>query len=592
MGHPANDTFWDAHVGYDATGTGYYTSQAYTSTATGYFVLTTTNSVNWSDALPIVTSDNNSSRSGAALAVDGRSSGQYAGSLYVFWSYLDNIAPHTHGLQMRYSRDGGLTWGTDIQVSDTGHEEAKFPKALVASDGTVYLSFVRTQLGDILNPPSEYIDRSTDGGVTWGTDSLISEVTHIGAPDKKGHELVINGNALCGEIRDQPCACVCNVSPYNSYDLYVVWNDGRWESNDTVCDPTAKHSDIAFSRSADRGQTWSAPIRVNDDPMANGIDQWQPTLAIGPNGLVASTWYDRRYSEDGFFYDTAYSQSADGGLTWSPSARVTDVSSDPDRIPDVKNVDDLGDYQALVFGPDYALPSWIDTRTGDRDGNFFTDRGVFTTTCDLSFSDVPADNTFYGSIRCLACRGFVSGYADGTFRPNAQITRGQIAKIVSNAAGYGSDPGVQVYEDVPPGHPFFDWVQRLSNGGVISGYPCGSIPEEPCVAPGNRPYFRPYANATRGQLSKIVSNAAGYSDPPTGQTFEDVPSSNPFYASIQRLASRGVMGGYACGSVPEEPCVAPGNRPYFRWGSDVTRGQSAKIAANTFLPGCQTPATR
>ena len=42
-------------------------------------------------------------------------------------------------------------------------------------------------------------------------------------------------------------------------------------------------------------------------------------------------------------------------------------------------------------------------------------------------------------------------------------------------------------------------------------------------------------------------------------------------------------------AAPGEPCVAPGNRPYFRPGNNVTRGQTAKIVANTFFPGCSTP---
>jgi hypothetical protein len=101
------------------------------------------------------------------------------------------------------------------------------------------------------------------------------------------------------------------------------------------------------------------------------------------------------------------------------------------------------------------------------------------------------------------------------------------------------------------------------------------------------PYFRTFANATRGQSSKIVSNAAGFSEIPAGQRFEDVPPSHTFYREIERLASRGIMGGYPCGGAGE-PCGAE-NRPYFRPQNNVTRGQSSKIVANTFFPGCETP---
>ncbi len=127
----------------------------------------------------------------------------------------------------------------------------------------------------------------------------------------------------------------------------------------------------------------------------------------------------------------------------------------------------------------------------------------------------------------------------------------------------------------------------MSSRGIIGGYPCGGE-GEPCVGPDNRPYFRPGNNATRGQISKIVANAAGFTDIPTGQLFEDVPPQNTFYMWIQRLASRGIMSGYPCGGVGE-PCVEPDQRPYFRPGNNATRGQVSKIVANTFLPDCATP---
>jgi hypothetical protein len=209
------------------------------------------------------------------------------------------------------------------------------------------------------------------------------------------------------------------------------------------------------------------------------------------------------------------------------------------------------------------------------------------TTCPIQFSDVPVGSTFYEFIRCLACRGIINGYPDGTFKPNNNVTRGQLSKIVSNSAGF-SDPATQMFEDVPPGSTFFDYIGRLASRGYINGYPCGG-PGEPCVPPGNLPYFRPNANATRGQISKIVSNAAGFVEPVSGQTFEDVPPGSTFYDFIERLASRGVMSGYPCGSLPTEPCVPPENRPYFRPNNNATRGQTSKIVANTFFPACDTP---
>jgi plastocyanin len=220
-------------------------------------------------------------------------------------------------------------------------------------------------------------------------------------------------------------------------------------------------------------------------------------------------------------------------------------------------------------------------------GTATTAPSATSTACTVTFTDVDQTNVFYPFIRCLACRGIIGGYDDGTFRPFNDITRGQIAKIVSNAAGFQEDPGPQLYEDVPPGSPFYMWINRLSNRGHIGGYPCGLLPEEPCIEPGNMPYFRPSNSATRGQLAKIVSNAAGINTTPTGVFYTDVPEDHTFYLWIMRLTELNVMSGYDCGG-EGEPCDDQ-NRPYFRPFNNVTRGQASKIVANTFFPGCQTP---
>jgi hypothetical protein len=203
----------------------------------------------------------------------------------------------------------------------------------------------------------------------------------------------------------------------------------------------------------------------------------------------------------------------------------------------------------------------------------------------VQFTDVPVGSTFYSYIRCLACRGIINGYPDGTFRPNNNVTRGQLSKIVSNSAGFNESVTGQTFQDVAPGSTFYDYVERLASRGYIGGYPCGSVPSEPCVPPGNLPYFRPNANATRGQISKIACNAAGCQGPGIGQTFEDVPPGSTFYDFVEWLAARGVMGGYPCGGAGE-PCVPPNNRPYFRPDNNATRGQTSKIVTNSFFPGC------
>src|SRR5205085_1217953 len=73
------------------------------------------------------------------------------------------------------------------------------------------------------------------------------------------------------------------------------------------------------------------------------------------------------------------------------------------------------------------------------------------------------------------------------------------------------------FEDAPPGSTFYAFIRCLACRGIISGYDCGGS-GEPCIPPNNDPYFRPASNITRGQLSKVVSNAAGWQETHTEQS--------------------------------------------------------------------------
>ena len=201
--------------------------------------------------------------------------------------------------------------------------------------------------------------------------------------------------------------------------------------------------------------------------------------------------------------------------------------------------------------------------------------------CAITFTDVPMGSTFYAPIMCVACMGYVSGYPDGTFRPNDNVTRGQLAKIVANVAQLRTDLSGQTFEDVPPGSTFYTYIEAMAQAGYIAGYPCGG-PGEPC-GPNNLPYYRPSARATRGQLTKIVANTAqlvGGPQPQLEPMFADVPQDSPFYMYAQAMGMRAFMQGYPCGG-PGEPC-GPNNLPYFRPALNATRGQTAKIVTNAF----------
>jgi subtilisin family serine protease len=342
----------------------------------------------------------------------------------------------------------------------------------------------------------------------------------------------------------------------------------------------------------------SAPgvnVRSATNASDTSYSAFSGTSMAGPHvsGVVALLWSARPHLvRDIQGTKNVLQNTANPGITVTaaePYCGGTPPSQIPNNYFGYGRVDALAAYNASGATPTPMPTNTTVVPTNTAVPPTSTPGGATptATACTLTFTDVQPTDTFYTWIRCLACRGIISGYSDGTFRPNNNITRGQIAKMVSGAAGFTEPVPTQMFEDVPPGSPFYDFIGRLAGRGHMGGYQCGLRETEPCVPPGNRPYFRPNENATRGQISKIVSNAAGFSEPVTGQFYADVTVDNPFYNEIMRLTTRGVMSGYPCGGVGE-PCDSE-NRPYFRWGNAVTRGQASKIVANTFFPNCQTP---
>jgi hypothetical protein len=190
-----------------------------------------------------------------------------------------------------------------------------------------------------------------------------------------------------------------------------------------------------------------------------------------------------------------------------------------------------------------------------------TPAGATVTPCSARFSDVNAPDYFYAAVQYLGCRGVISGYGDGTFRPYNAVSRGQVVKIVVLGFGLAAyTPARPTFSDVPATHPFYSYVETAAHLNIVSGYADGT--------------FLPYANVTRGQIAKILISAAGITPVnPATPTFRDVGRSSPFYGFVEAAAQQGILSGYTCGA----GCLE------FRPGADATRGQVSKIVYNTLI---------
>src|SRR5262249_47818511 len=145
-------------------------------------------------------------------------------------------------------------------------------------------------------------------------------------------------------------------------DIYVVYDD---QGNGS-----ADKADILFTESSDGGNKWSKPIRVNDDATTN--DQWQPALAVTPDGShVGGFWYDRRPGPSAHLIHRVRGVGTVAGHTVSFGAnfRITDVSfppafaQDPLFLPVAPGY--MADYDMATADNSYFYTTWGDNRLGD-----------------------------------------------------------------------------------------------------------------------------------------------------------------------------------------------------------------------------------
>ncbi len=269
----------------------------------------------------------------------------------------------------------------------------------------------------------------------------------------------------------------------------------------------------------------------------NRSGTWRGVIPIGPN----DGWQAQQYTVTPYVVES-YPQRR---TTTGPSQTITvNINSFTDVPPD---------YWAFQYIEPLARQGVIG---GYADGTFRPDntttRGQLTKIVVLgfnlplinppvaTFADVPPGSTFYQYVETAAQRGIIGGYPCGGlgepcdpqrrpyFRPGANVTRGQIAKILVLTAGWTlANPPVATFADVPPGSTFYQYVETAAQRGIIGGYPCGGL-GEPCD-PQRRPYFRPNANATRAQISKMVYLALQQTPPSPTPTHTVVPTSTPTY---------------------------------------------------------------
>ncbi len=281
------------------------------------------------------------------LAVDG-TGGRFRGRLY--WSSTIAIKPlggqgtGASGIALYGSGDGGASFdGPALRIAEPPLQASGIGNGVVLSDGTFVVLYnlteprPRTGAAAAPGPNARLgVGRSTDGGRTF----------ERGMPEVDSWT---RGDLRAGV----GCLAADPGSPAFKDRLYATWADGG---------PTKPYRILA-SVSEDKGQTWS-PSRVVSDAPEGGerIDAYLPALAVDRAGVVGVTWHDTRDVPEGKGWNIRFRASLDGGRTWKPSTRVTEVETRTGGTSDTP-----GDTAGLAAGEGGVFHAlWIDGRAQIR----------------------------------------------------------------------------------------------------------------------------------------------------------------------------------------------------------------------------------
>ncbi|HEX6850749.1 MAG TPA: thrombospondin type 3 repeat-containing protein [Candidatus Polarisedimenticolaceae bacterium] len=353
---PSTTSTGDPVIVADSIGTFYMGILAYSGSGAGILVARSTDGgVTFAEPVRL---DNGGDKE--YLAVDYRND-----HAYTVWENTGSLG--NQGIYVSKTTDRGLSWSTRRQISTNNGGTNNGATPSIGPNGEVYV--VWSNFGNTV-----WFQRSLDGGTTWlPADKVIrNDVNPPPSP-------------LNGGFRNPPIAssaCDATTGPWSGR-IYAVWGDDRFG------DP-----DVLLSWSSDQGNTWSAPIRVNDDVVGNGADQFFPWVHVDENGTVFVTFLDRREDPANFLISTWLATSTDGGQTFGPNIRMSDGNYGPTGFGF------LGDYIGSSTGGGKIFPLWPDGRNGNPD--VFS---VAVDTVDFDKDGILNDGSNdgqYANLRCSA----------------------------------------------------------------------------------------------------------------------------------------------------------------------------------------------
>ncbi|GAA2092999.1 sialidase family protein [Microlunatus panaciterrae] len=298
------------------------------------------------------------------VAVNALPGSPYRDHVYAMWSVFNN---NTTKIRIAVSRDRGQTFAKAVTMtapSQTGPSNTYVYPSVDAA-GNLYVAFASFPMNRNRGPVTIFVTRSTDDGVSFSPFVAAATVGTLPTAE-------LPNTTFRDGITESFAA-----SPTHAGHLYLTYED--W---------VGTQMDVKFTQSTDGGLTWSDPTLVNDNSDAGvATDQFQPSVAAGPEGAVAVAFYDRRAAcpndpsvlaadvgRTNFCIATslqAYKDTGSGAKPVASNTRISDFTWDP--MNPAQHLDGIG--QMACAG--HSDPCTSGALIGDYFGLAISGRAVY-----------------------------------------------------------------------------------------------------------------------------------------------------------------------------------------------------------------------
>jgi hypothetical protein len=250
------------------------------------------------------------------------------------------------------STDGGVTWGADTRL--TNYSAYSERPSVAVSGSIVHVVWRDDRDGNY----EIYYKRSTDAGVNWEADTRLTNNSALSA----WPSVAVSGSIVHVVWEDERDG---NYEIYykRSTDGGVTWeadtrltNNSAWSEFPSVAvsgsmvqvvwnDERDGNNEIYYKRSTDAGVTWEADTRLTN----NSAPSWIPSVAVS-GSIVHVVWFDAR---DGN-YEIYYKRSTDGGVNWEADTRLTNNSA-------------WSEFPSVAVSGSTVHVVWYDRRDGNNE---------------------------------------------------------------------------------------------------------------------------------------------------------------------------------------------------------------------------------